>query len=309
MPTVNKDAMTNLPESISSYDQAFIDQEAQRLLGQLTKLKSVTERVKIASEQLLGKPYVLGALGEGPSGEFDQNPLYRFDAFDCLTFVSTVLALAHARDLESFGMLIRRINYEEGVVSYQTRNHFMSCDWNINNMLEGFIEDITQKIQDEQKISVSEMANALIDKPSWLLKRDFSNIKLLKFPGNNEVQKLLGRLHALSTEVSPEVGRIFYLPFNRLFVDEKPNLFLFSQIPDASIVEIVRPNWDLAEQIGTRLNVSHLGFVFWEERQLIFRHTSKDEGKVVDIPLVDYLQRFCLKSDTIKGINLQKILS
>ena len=57
---------------------------------------SLADRILKIGEVFLGRPYVRGALGEGPDGRFDKNPLFRFDCFDCLTYVNTVLALALA---------------------------------------------------------------------------------------------------------------------------------------------------------------------------------------------------------------------
>ena len=81
-------------------------------------------------------------------------------------------------------------------------------------------------------------------------------------------------------------------------------MYLFSQIPDSTIVEIVRPNWNLEKLIGTNLHVSHLGFVVHTEQGVMYREASSVKAKVVDIPLIDYLQAY-INSSTIKGINLQ----
>ena len=83
-------------------------------------------------------------------------------------------------------------------------------------------------------------------------------------------------------------------------------MILFKQIPDGAIIEIVRPNWDLTQTIGTHLDISHIGFVFWKHQALYFRQASSIYKKVVDVPFVDYLSQ-ALKSSTIKGINIQMI--
>jgi len=92
------------------------------------------------------------------------------------------------------------------------------------------------------------------------------------------------------------------------------NNFIFNQLPELFILEIVRPNWDLTEKIGTHLNVSHLGFAFKKKSkpenkndQWIFRHASSEEKKVVDVSLENYLKRY-LHHETVKGINVQEIL-
>src|SRR5690606_32543867 len=55
---------------------------------------SLPERVDKLSSIFLGSDYVGDPLGEGESGVYDRDPLYRFDAFDCTTYVETVLALS-----------------------------------------------------------------------------------------------------------------------------------------------------------------------------------------------------------------------
>ena len=89
--------------------------------------------------------------------------------------------------------------------------------------------------------------------------------------------------------------------------NHQPNEFLFHQIPHASIIEIVRPNWHLKDKIGTNLHVSHVGFAIRNSAgDLLFRHASSEHQKVEEVKLIDYLGRYC-DSPTIKGINVQKI--
>lgn len=75
-------------------------------------------------EQYLGTPYVRDPLGEGVAPDTD--PLIRFDAFDCTTFVETVLADA---DVEK----LNKIRYKNGNVDFQNRNHFIESEWIPNN--------------------------------------------------------------------------------------------------------------------------------------------------------------------------------
>nr|WP_277619301.1 N-acetylmuramoyl-L-alanine amidase-like domain-containing protein [Legionella norrlandica] len=78
-------------------------------------------------------------------------------------------------------------------------------------------------------------------------------------------------------------------------------------MPNGAIIEIVRPNWDLRKEIGTALNISHLGFAIWINDKLYFRQASSQYGKVIDVPLIDYLDK-ARSSPTIKGINIQVVL-
>lgn len=83
---------------------------------------------------------------------------------------------------------------------------------------------------------------------------------------------------------------------------------IINQIPNGAIIEIVRPNWDLYKIIGTNMNVSHLGFVVWENNKPYFIHASSDKLMVVKTSLIDYLKN-AKKNPTIKGINIQIITS
>ncbi|CEK11787.1 N-acetylmuramoyl-L-alanine amidase-like domain-containing protein [Legionella hackeliae] len=265
-------------------------------------------RLEAISAQFLGKEYLLGALGEGKKARFDQAPRYRTDAFDCDTYVTTVLAIALASDTNNFKQCMCRIRYENGHVTYTNRNHFTSLDWNKNNQLQGFVKDITTNFKDANNKPVALIATALIDKPSWYQHLSIKNIRL--YPQNDEKEQLL-RLTDLKNRgnILPKTNsQLPYIPLTALF-DAKgaANQFLFSQIPNASIIEIVRPNWNLKEAIGTNLNVSHLGFAFWKNGVLYFREASSVYGQVVDVPMIDYLKE-ALNSPTIKGINVQIVV-
>lgn len=267
---------------------------------------TISARITHISAQFLGKPYELSALGEGPDGDYDQFPLSRTDAFDCETYVDTVLALALAHDTVSFHHYINQIRYKNGQVSFITRNHFTDLDWNKNNQKQGFVTDITTNIRDADDRPVAFMAQALIDKPSWY--QHFSTDKIrMKRASHRQIAERLRSLKQEGRHLPKRVSAIPYLPLTALFKPNgQPNFYLFKQIPNAAIIEIIRPDWDLQKQIGTHLNVSHLGFAIWKDGKLFFRQASSTQHKVVDSLLIDYL-RDAISSPTIKGINVQVI--
>ena len=272
---------------------------------EIDKVLSMPVRLEKISHLFLKKPYFLGALGEGISGQYDQFPLYRVDAFDCLTFVETVLALAEGDSLHSFQHFIKKIRYQDGRVSFITRNHFTDLDWNLNNQRNGFLKDVTATIHNEHQQSVAKIAEALINKSSWYQHLSKNRIRLV----GSDPSEQMKRLKALKAEgqaLLPQKVAIPYIPFSALFDHHaKPNQYLFHQIPEGAIVEIVRPNWNLSKVIGTNMNVSHLGFAFWRGEELMFRNASTLKGFVVDQPLIDYLRVALLESPTIQGINIQ----
>ncbi|QLZ70034.1 hypothetical protein FOLKNPGA_03757 (plasmid) [Legionella sp. PC1000] len=267
---------------------------------------SMPDRIDWISSQFLGVPYLLGSLGEGSSAQYDQFPKYRVDAFDCETYVDTVLSLAVANSLSSFQQCIDNIRYKNGTVSYLYRNHFTGLDWNQNNQHSGILKDITLTIKDQNNQPVAKIADAIINKPNWYAFKTVETIRL-ENADNAKERNRLAELKRKGAKLEVASEKVPYLPFTALFSENKPNMYLFAQIPHGAIIEIVRPNWDLSQKIGTALNISHLGFAIRNNGQLYFREASSEYGKVVDVPLIDYLNK-AQNSPTIKGINVQIIV-
>lgn len=302
--------------SLNSYglNATLIEQQADAVIKELyhsiatmPNNSSMSERLDWFSKHFKGSVYVLGSLGEGESGRYDQFPRYRTDAFDCDTYVNTMLALALSNSLLGFQQCINELRYKNGKVSYINRDHFTSIDWNEYHQQNGLFKDITLSIKNKKNKSVAQYALTLIDKPNWYTHKTLSSIRIDN-PNKTIKEQRLTELKNKSKNLEVKTSKVPYLPFSALFPDNKtPDLYLFSQIPNGAIIEIIRPNWDLREQIGTYLDISHLGFAFWDKDILYFREASSQFGKVVDVPLIDYL-REATKSPTIKGINVQIVL-
>lgn len=305
--------ITLLPLSViaqqSQEKQQAADKTISRLYHSLDSdpRNDMQGRIVKISSQFLNRPYLLGALGEGPNGKYDQEPLYRLDAFDCETYVDTVLGLALANGTKQFKRCINQVRYFDGRPIYTHRNHFTCLDWNLNNQHKGYLRNITMSFHDQQNKPVVKFASAYINKPSWYEHASLQTIRLNPTDPAEQAKRLQelkeeGKRQRAGTSV------ISYIPSSALFNRSgQANLQLFRQIPNAAIIEIIRPNWDLSKEIGTHLNVSHLGFAIWDQKVLYFRQASSKEGRVLDVPLIDYL-RDALKSPTIKGINVQIVL-
>lgn len=294
-------------------DSKAIEQQADSSINTLYHTlnsmpkRSMAERINWFSKHFLNIQYVLGALGEGENAAYDQFPRYRIDGFDCDTYVNTVIALSLADSVQSFQHCINLMRYKDGEVNYFYRNHFTSIDWNINNQQRGVLQDITRTIHNQKNESVAKIAHAIIDKPSWYSHKSINTIRLTH-PNPALQNERLKEIKAKGAQSTVTRSSLPYLPFSALFLKNKQaNLYLFAQIPDGAIIEIVRPNWDLRQQIGTALNVSHLGFAIWNKGVLYFREASSEYKKVVDVPLIKYLEQV-QKSPTIKGINIQVVL-
>lgn len=268
--------------------------------------QQVTQRIRYFSQLWLNQPYELTALGEGMQGQFDQAPLYRVDAFDCQTYVETVLAFAIADSAQQFKQCISMIRYAQGNIHYTQRHHFTSPDWNAYNQRSGLLQDITPTFVDRYQHRIARYADAEIDPANWYQHFDRSKIRLCH--GTPDlISSRLHRLQEQGSKLAKKRSHIAYIPIHALIKQDQNSQDILNQIPDGAIVEIVRPNWDLTQQIGTHLNVSHIGFVLREQGDLYFYNASSLVGKVYKISLVDYLISMS-SIPSIQGINVQIIL-
>ncbi len=125
-------------------------------------------------EQYINSKYLKDPLGEEMAPDID--PLIRFDAFDCATFVETVLAN------DNFEKLCK-IRYKNGEVNFVSRNHFIETDWLNNN---GF-ENVSSAYGD---VSVRKV---VIDKKSWFKK-----------------------VHNIDTDFQKQTANVEYIPYKNL---------------------------------------------------------------------------------------------
>ena len=101
--------------------------------------------------EYLNKPYVSNPLGEEKSP--DEDPLIRFDAFDCTTFVETSLANGNIQKLN-------QIRYKDSKIDLLNRNHFIETDWLENNNLDNV----------SRLYAPVSIRHVTTDKKSWLKK-------------------------------------------------------------------------------------------------------------------------------------------
>lgn len=147
-------------------------------------------------QSFLGARYLNSPLGEEIAP--DNDPLIRFDAFDCTTFVETVISDNNLKKLN-------KIRYKNGQVDFLARNHFIETDWLQNN------SDIVQNVSN--RYGPVQVRSVKIDKKSWFKK-----------------------VHNIETEFTPQVVDIEYIPYKNaknilpektlvvLFITDKPEL-------------------------------------------------------------------------------------
>jgi hypothetical protein len=114
--------------------------EASTILTLVAAEQGFGERIARISELFLGRPYEQGALGGGPN--LPEELRASLEAFDCVTYIEVVLALACASTTDQFIDAIRRIRYQHAQIDWFHRNHYM-VDWAANNEECGSIENLT----------------------------------------------------------------------------------------------------------------------------------------------------------------------
>jgi hypothetical protein len=92
-----------------------------------------------ATGPLVGAPYLPSALGEGAGR--DPDPRFRLDAFDCMTFVETAVALGSSATLAEAARALDDVRYE-GTPSLAGRNHEVLSQWIPSNVAKGFVADV-----------------------------------------------------------------------------------------------------------------------------------------------------------------------
>ena len=137
----------------------------------------------------LGAPYMESPLGEEVLPDTD--PLIRFDAFDCTTFVETALADGDSKSLQ-------RIRYKDGKIGFLTRNHFIESDWLQNN--KKWAKNVSQRF------APTKIRNVVIDKKSWLKK-----------------------IHNIDADITPTEVNLEYIPYENAknIVVKQPMIVLF----------------------------------------------------------------------------------
>ena len=84
----------------------------------------------------VGRPYVSDSLIGGP--DEPEKLVVNLEAFDCVTFIESILALARSRSRKGFIDELKRTRYREGRVEWSSRLHYFS-DWMKSSQKRGAI--------------------------------------------------------------------------------------------------------------------------------------------------------------------------
>jgi hypothetical protein len=214
---------------------------------------SLSERLVQMSERFLGTPYVVSPLGEG-SGK-DPDPLIRFDAVDCLTFVEETIALGLSSSWEEVQRRLTQIRYADQPV-YAQRNHLMEAQWIPNNVQKGFLTSATRRYGGDLTHRVWKEIN----ERTWASKAS-------RQLGLTGAERPIGK-YALS------------------IVDLQNAPAIAPRVVSGTILAIVRE-----DRPFSITRVSHVGFVIQKDQRTYLRHATRTFGKVVDEDLKTFLAR------------------
>jgi hypothetical protein len=118
---------------------AFDSRHARQLLKQTTRVIPSGVRIEALSRHLLGRPYIANSL----KGSAVEREIFtaRLDAFDCVTYIETVLAMSRSSGTDDFLKWLRLLRYDQGRVEWKKRNHYM-VSWIRNNVRLGVIKRV-----------------------------------------------------------------------------------------------------------------------------------------------------------------------
>lgn len=140
-------------------------------------------------DKYMGAKYINNPLGEAVKPDTD--PLIRYDAFDCVTFIETVLADGNLDKLN-------KIRYADGKPDFIIRNHFIETDWLKNN--SDLVKNVSAKYG---KVAIRTVT---IDKKNW-----FKTV------------------HNINTNFTPQTVKLEYIPYSNAknIRVSKPMIVLF----------------------------------------------------------------------------------
>jgi N-acetylmuramoyl-L-alanine amidase-like protein len=242
---------------------AHIQDELRRIEQQAA---SLPQRVEAISALFLGVPYKLGPLGEGASGAFDRDPPIRFDAFDCTTFVETVMALALESDLEAATRTLQKIRYKDGQIGYATRNHFIELDWVPNNVRAGYLRDITSDVAGRNALKIRKT----VSKRRWYQRKSLASLEG-SFSENEKKSQLLELRH-LGRGLPDQRATLTVLPLKALPL-------ALAKIPSGTIANLVHADKRYKDTV-----VSHQVLLIKKADGWYVRHAASDKT-VEDDPI------------------------
>lgn len=224
------------------------------LLASAGSAADVPSRLERATAPLLGLPYGDSPLGEGEGS--DPDPRVRWDVFDCLTFVETAMALAASQGPADVLPILDDIRYMALPPRFAHRNHFVESQWLHHNRLKGWVRDVTRSVGGPQTKVVSKEFTP----ERWAARR----VRALPLEAE-EVPRGVWRLDMIGLQAARELA---------------------GRMPPGALLFVVRRDF-----YTEPTRITHVGLIVEKRGRRYLRHASRTHGRVVDEPLVMFLDR------------------
>ena len=226
-----------------------------------TYLKGLPARLEYFSRKLQGTPYGLGMMGEGPTARVEPKPLVYLDSVDCVTYIEHVLALAIAPNEDSLFSVLQRIRYMDGKIDYASRKHYLLADW----------------VSDGKFARVMPVEGDTV-MTRTIAKKEFFKSKRMKYMVDGKPAD------------DPQV-EIRYLPYEKALAWAKN--VRSDTLAVLGVAFVAK---------SEKLDATHTGFIVLKPGEPPrLRHASSQRKRVVDMPLIDYLDS---RKGKLPGITL-----
>lgn len=232
----------------------------------------VNQLIAETAKFFTGTPYVAATLEKEP-----EQLIINLREFDCFTLTENCVALALTvkekhPSFASFCKLLQKIRYRKGEIKdYTSRLHY-TTDWINENEKQGRLKNITQ---DAGGVPLS-------------LQLFFMSANPDKYKQLKNAPELVSYMHEKEQEINKRAH--FYIPKEQINT-------LSGKIQDGDMVCFTTSI--------KGLDVTHVGFAYWQNNQLTFIHASATAGKVIINPVSLYNYCKAIKSNT--GLLLVRI--
>lgn len=193
-------------------------------------------------------PYQAATL-EAPGKE---KLIVNLSSFDCTTFVETVLALARCAIHEKltaseFRRTLKLIRYRQGTIAgYSSRLHYFT-DWLRDNGKKKILKDVSRQFDtDAQHKKINYMTTHRTSYPALKSEDEFQKMLLVEKNLSRKVFHIIGKDNVRRQK---------------------------AQIKNGDIIAFA------SNQEG--LDVAHVGFACWQDKNLYLLHASSKEGGIV----------------------------
>jgi N-acetylmuramoyl-L-alanine amidase-like protein len=103
---------------------------ARAILRSISRESGLIRRMHLLADRFVGRPYIVNSLIGGPHKP--EKFVVNLEAFDCVTLVESILALARSTSSTGFLKELKQIRYRQGLVDWTARLHYFS-DWMKSN--------------------------------------------------------------------------------------------------------------------------------------------------------------------------------